>query len=81
MVSIDHVKMNSWCKFGECSTNRYHNVDLIISSQPWSLKREMWVMDTNDNVTSADHVKMNNWFQIGECITRRYLKMDLTISS
>ena len=23
VVSVDHVKMNSWCKFGECSTNRY----------------------------------------------------------
>ena len=24
MASVDHVKMNSWWKFGECSTNRYY---------------------------------------------------------
>ena len=28
VASVDHVKMNSWCKFGECSTNRYCNIRL-----------------------------------------------------
>ena len=32
VASVDHVKMNSWCKFGECSTNNYCNMDLTISS-------------------------------------------------
>ena len=27
-----HVKMNSWCKFGECSTHRSCYIDLTISS-------------------------------------------------
>ena len=24
---VDHVKMNSWCKLGECSTPRYCETD------------------------------------------------------
>ena len=40
VASIDHVMVNSWCKFSECSTNRYYNIDFTISSLPWSLKRE-----------------------------------------
>ena len=31
MALVDHVKMNSWWKFGECSTHRYCNIDLYIS--------------------------------------------------
>ena len=30
MASVDYVKMNSWCMFGECSTHRYCNIDLSI---------------------------------------------------
>ena len=28
---VDHVKMNSWCKFGACVTLRYCKMDLTIS--------------------------------------------------
>ena len=76
VVSVDHVKMNSWCKFGECSTNRYCIIDLTISSLPWSLKREMWVKDTNHHVVSVHHVKMNSWYKFGECSTDRYCNKD-----
>ena len=32
MTSVDHVKINSWCKFGECSTQVLYNlIDLTIS--------------------------------------------------
>ena len=80
--------MNSWCKFGECRTNRYCNMELTMScnmeltmsSLPWSLKREMLVKDTNHPVVSVYHVKMNSWCKFGECITPRYCKIDLTIS-
>ena len=30
MASVDHDKMNSLYKFGECSTHRYCNIDLTI---------------------------------------------------
>ena len=31
MASVDHIKMNSWCKFGECSTHRFRSCWNILS--------------------------------------------------